>query len=222
MFERILKYRRDLHQIPELDFDLPKTTAYVRSVLEKLPCEVFSPDGHAVCAWFDAGAHEAVAFRSDMDALPICEVSGVPFSSRHQGHMHACGHDGHMAMVLELAQYVASVKDRLKKNVLLVFQPAEETTGGAQFICQSGVFAQKNVKAIYGFHLWPDLPLGQPATRGRSLPHRAKLRLTLKAKALTSPKAKTVRMPCLPHPALSWVQKRFSTIFTPPRAPGAR
>ena len=70
-----------------------------------------------------------------------------------------------MAMVLELAQYVASVKDRLKKNVLLVFQPAEETTGGAQFICQSGVFAQKNVKAIYGFHLWPDLPLGQPATR---------------------------------------------------------
>ena len=54
MFERILKYRRDLHQIPELDFDLPKTTAYVRSVLEKLPCEVFSPDGHAVCAWFDA------------------------------------------------------------------------------------------------------------------------------------------------------------------------
>ena len=63
MFERILKYRRDLHQIPELDFDLPKTTAYVRSVLEKLPCEVFSPDGHAVCAWFDAGAHEAVAFR---------------------------------------------------------------------------------------------------------------------------------------------------------------
>ena len=165
MFERILKYRRDLHQIPELDFDLPKTTAYVRSVLEKLPCEVFSPDGHAVCAWFDAGAHEAVAFRSDMDALPICEVSGVPFSSRHQGHMHACGHDGHMAMVLELAQYVASVKDRLKQNVLLVFQPAEETTGGAQFICQSGIFAQKNVKAIYGFHLWPDLPLGQPATR---------------------------------------------------------
>lgn len=102
MFERILKYRRDLHQIPELDFDLPKTTAYVRSVLEKLPCEVFSPDGHAVCAWFDAGAHEAVAFRSDMDALPICEVSGVPFSSRHQGHMHACGHDGHMAWCLSL------------------------------------------------------------------------------------------------------------------------
>ena len=85
MFERILKYRRDLHQIPELDFDLPKTTAYVRSVLEKLPCEVFSPDGHAVCAWFDAGAHEAVAFRSDMDALPICEVSGVPFSSDIKG-----------------------------------------------------------------------------------------------------------------------------------------
>ena len=165
MFERIQKFRRDLHQIPELDFDLPKTTAYVKSVLETLPCEVFSPDSRALCAWFDAGADTSVAFRSDMDALPICEVSGVPFASKHEGRMHACGHDGHMAMVLELAHYVASVKDRLKENVLLVFQPAEETTGGAQFICSSGVFAQKKVRAIYGFHLWPDLPLGQPSTR---------------------------------------------------------
>ena len=131
MFERILKYRRDLHQIPELDFDLPKTTAYVRSVLEKLPCEVFSPDGHAVCAWFDAGAHEAVAFRSDMDALPICEVSGVPFSSRHQGHMHACGHDGHMAMMLSLAEWTSEHVKELPHNVLFLFQPAEETAVGA-------------------------------------------------------------------------------------------
>ena len=155
MFERILKYRRDLHQIPELDFDLPKTTAYVRSVLEKLPCEVFSPDGHAVCAWFDAGAHEAVAFRSDMDALPICEVSGVPFSSRHQGHMHACGHDGHMAMVLELAQYIASVKDRLKKNVLLVFQPAEEGVGGALPMIEDGILENPHVDAAFALHVEP-------------------------------------------------------------------
>ena len=155
MFERILKYRRDLHQIPELDFDLPKTSAYVRSVLEKLPCEVFSPDGHAVCAWFDAGAHEAVAFRSDMDALPICEVSGVPFSSRHQGHMHACGHDGHMAMVLELAQYVASVKDRLKKNVLLVFQPAEEGVGGALPMIEDGILENPHVDAAFALHVEP-------------------------------------------------------------------
>ena len=165
MFERILKYRRDLHQIPELDFDLPKTTAYVRSVLEKLPCEVFSPDGHAVCAWFDAGAHEAVAFRSDMDALPICEVSGVPFSSRHQGHMHACGHDGHMAMLLEFAHQLSTYYKELPHNVVLIFQPGEETPGGAEPMCKSGIFEQYHIKRIFGFHVWPMLDNGVIATR---------------------------------------------------------
>ncbi|WP_443744112.1 amidohydrolase [Sutterella sp.] len=173
MLERLQRLRRDLHQIPELDFDLPETTRYVRRVLEMLPCEVFSPDGHGLCAWFDAGKTEAVAFRSDMDALPICEVTGVPFASKHAGKMHACGHDGHMAMVLELAHQIAAVKDRLTKNVLLVFQPAEETTGGARLICESGVFGERNVKAIYGFHLWPDLPMGAVATRPGPLLARA-------------------------------------------------
>lgn len=165
MFERIVQFRRDLHQIPELDFDLPETKAYVTAELSKLSAEVFSPDGRAICAWFDAGKADAIAVRTDMDALPICEVSGVPFASRHPGKMHACGHDGHMAMVLELAHWLDEVKPQLAQNVLLVFQPAEETTGGAQWICQSGVFAEKNVKAIYGFHLWPDLPAGTVATR---------------------------------------------------------
>lgn len=173
MLERLIKFRRDLHQIPELDFALPQTTAYVRAELEKLPCTVFSPDGHGVCAWFDAGAEEAIAFRSDMDALPILEETHVPFCSQHPGKMHACGHDGHMAMVLELAHVIADVKDKLTKNVLLVFQPAEETTGGARLICESGVFTQKNVKAIYGFHLWPGLPFGEVASRPGPLLARA-------------------------------------------------
>lgn len=173
MLERLIGFRRDLHQIPELDFSLPETTAYIRNELEKLPCTVFSPDGHAVCAWFDAGAKDAIAFRSDMDALPIVEETHLPFASHHAGKMHACGHDGHMAMVLELAHEIAAYKDRLAKNVLLVFQPAEETTGGARLICQSGVFGEKNVKAIYGFHLWPDLPAGVVASRPGPLLARA-------------------------------------------------
>ena len=164
MLERLTRYRRDLHRIPELDLDLPETTAYIRSILAKLPCEVFSPEGHAVCAFFDCGKPETIAFRSDMDALPICEARDSDFKSTHPGKMHACGHDGHMAMALGLAEYTASVKDKLTKNVLIVFQPAEETTGGARLICESGVFKEKNVKAIYGFHLWPDLPLGAVAS----------------------------------------------------------
>ncbi|MDO5532089.1 amidohydrolase [Sutterella sp.] len=165
MLSRPARFRRDLHRIPELDFDLPETTAYLTNVLSTLPCEVFSPDGHGVCAWFDAGKAESVAFRSDMDALPIREMNEVDFVSTHPGKMHACGHDGHMAMALELAHAVAEVRERLTKNVLIVFQPAEETTGGAQLIVKSGVFTEKNVKAIYGFHLWPDLPKGTVSSR---------------------------------------------------------
>ena len=155
--------------MPELDFDLPQTTAYLRCELDRLDCEVFSPDGHAVCAWFDAGRDAAVAFRSDMDALPIMEKTGVSFASLHAGRMHACGHDGHMAMLLELAHVLHEVKSRLTKNVLLVFQPAEETTGGAKLVCESGVFENKHVEAIYGFHLWPDLPKGSVASRAGAL-----------------------------------------------------
>ena len=165
MLERLTRFRRDLHRIPELDFDLPETTAYVRRELETLDCEVFSPDGHGLCAWFDAGKASAVAFRSDMDALPILEKSGVPFASEHSGKMHACGHDGHMAMMLEFAHYVSDVKAKLAKNVLIVFQPAEETTGGARLICESGVFKEKKVESIWGCHLWPDLPKGVVASR---------------------------------------------------------
>lgn len=165
MLERLTRFRRDLHRIPELDFDLPETTAYVRRVLETLDCDILSPEGTGLCAWFDAGKASSVAFRTDMDALPITEQTGAAFASLHPGKMHACGHDGHMAMMLEFAHYVNDVKAQLTKNVLLVFQPAEETTGGARLICESGIFRQKRVEAIWGCHLWPDLPQGVIASR---------------------------------------------------------
>ena len=136
----LTQYRRDLHQIPEVDFDLPKTIAYVHSIIDKLPCEVFEPCASTVCAWFDRGSECATAIRTDMDALPVTEKSGVPFCSTHDGQMHACGHDGHMAMALGLARHIAANLDKLERSVLIVFQPAEETAGGAQFICESGVF----------------------------------------------------------------------------------
>ena len=96
--------RHALHRIPELELDLPKTKAYLEEALSPLSCRVFSPVGSALCAWFDFGAQEAIAFRADMDALPIPEKSGSPYASTHPGIMHACGHDGHMAILLELAR----------------------------------------------------------------------------------------------------------------------
>lgn len=167
----LTRLRRDLHRIPELDFDLPETMAYVQAELESVrdrltaragedACRVFSPCKSSLCMFFDRGSEHATAIRSDMDALPVTERSGVEFASCHQGSMHACGHDGHMSMVLGLAHHLADTFDELPRSVLLVFQPAEETTGGADFICKSGVFEQYAVDRIFGFHLWPDLPLG--------------------------------------------------------------
>ena len=160
---QIIEDRRALHAIPELDKDLPKTLDYLKLKLAFLSCQVFSPMEGALCAWFDFGADSAIAFRSDADALPITENTGKPYASRHPGKMHACGHDGHMAILLELARRLKGKK--LRKNVLLVFQPAEETTGGAKALCDTGVFKKYKVEAIFGLHLWPGLDEGVIASR---------------------------------------------------------
>ena len=157
---RIIENRRALHQIPELDRQLPGTAAYLRAELQGLGCTLTSPMEGSVCAFFDFGAEQTIAFRADMDALPIEEKSGAPYASRHPGRMHACGHDGHMAILLELARRLSKRKRR-NRNILLVFQPAEEASGGAKEICDSGIFAQYKVEAIFGLHLWPGLPKGK-------------------------------------------------------------
>lgn len=165
---QIIHDRRALHRIPELDRDLPKTLSYLQSGLEKLNCRVFSPMPGALCAYFDFGAKDAIAFRSDADALPIRENTGAEFASAHPGRMHACGHDGHMAILLELARRLNG-KKTLNHNVLLIFQPAEELIDGAKHICAAGVLEQYRVKAVFGLHLWPELTKGQLFTRKKEL-----------------------------------------------------
>lgn len=161
---QIIADRRALHRIPEPDFRLPKTMAYLRGALEGLSCKLFSPIPNSLCAWFDFGAKKTIAFRADCDALPITEKTGLPFASTHDGYMHACGHDAHMAMALELARRL-SEKKALGCNVLLVLQPAEETIGGAKPLCDSGVFQEYGVEAIFGMHVWPGLEAGVLHTR---------------------------------------------------------
>ena len=192
------RHRQALHRIPELDFELPRTIEYVRHHLDGLSCEIFEPCRSCVCAYFDAGCDSTVAVRADMDALPITERSCAPTPSQTPGHMHACGHDAHMAMALTFASVVGraiasesafvaddagtcgageredggcEAQSSSKKcaapasNVLFIFQPAEETTGGARSVCESGVFERYGVSAIFGFHVWPDLPAGTVASR---------------------------------------------------------
>ena len=157
-------HRRTLHRIPEPDFRLPETLAYVESVLSPLNCTLHRPAESSICAFFDFGQDEALAFRADMDALPIPENSGLDFSSQHPGYMHACGHDGHMAILLGFAQWV-SQQNEMPHNILLIFQPAEETIGGAKPICESGILSRFKTKAVFGLHLWPDLLTGKVSTR---------------------------------------------------------
>ncbi len=168
----LIQDRRNLHQIPELDRALPETMAYLRQVLTPLGCKLSAPSPGSLAAFFHFGQADTLAFRADCDALPIQEATNHPFASRHPGRMHACGHDGHMAIALELARRV-SQKSFLPHNILILFQPAEETTGGAKAICDSGILAQHRVKAIFGLHLWPELERGTLFTRPGAMMSRS-------------------------------------------------
>ncbi len=164
--------RRRLHQIPELELCLPKTVEYLKAGLEGLSCRLFSPIPGSLCAFFDFGKTDTLAFRADCDALPVTEQTGAAYASTHPGCMHACGHDGHMAILLELARRL-SRKTVLAHNVLLVFQPGEECPGGARLICETGVFDQYRVKAIFALHLWPGLAKGVIASRKNEMMARS-------------------------------------------------
>jgi hippurate hydrolase len=155
-----MEHRRQLHRIPELDFDLPKTRAYVTTVLSELPCEIIQAGRGGLCAYFDAGMPDTMAFRCDMDALPVTEANDCDYASTHNGRMHACGHDGHTAIMLGFAEDLSKRADTLPHNVLLIFQAAEETTGGAKEICNSGVLERYGVSKIFGLHLWPEYERG--------------------------------------------------------------
>ena len=168
----IVEDRRALHRIPEVELCLPETMEYLRRGLEGLNCRVFAPVESGLCAFFDFGGESAIAFRADCDALPIQEKTGAEFASLHPGKMHACGHDGHMAVLLELARRLDRRK-RLGRNVLLVFQPGEESPGGAKPICDTGIFEKYNVQAIFGLHLWPGLEAGKVFSRKGELMARS-------------------------------------------------
>ena len=167
MVEELRQIRRDLHKIPELGLKEYKTSAYIREKLEGFgitELETWLETG-VVAVIRGKGKKEAVAFRADMDALPVTEQTGCDFTSEHVGCMHACGHDGHMTVLLGFAKYLQEHKDELENDVVLIFQPAEEGPGGAQLLVDAGLFEKHPVRCIIGCHIFPQVPQGKVACR---------------------------------------------------------
>jgi len=161
----LFEYRRALHRIPETELDLPLTQKYIINALKGKNCEIILPIDCYVLAFFDYGKNETTALRADMDALEIEEKTGLDFASVNDGKMHACGHDGHMAMLLGVADMLNKTKAIPNTNVMLIFQPGEEAPGGAKYILDTDVFEKYNITKIFGMHLMPDLPFGTIATK---------------------------------------------------------
>jgi hippurate hydrolase len=156
------EWRRDFHQHPELLFDLPRTSAIVAEKLRAFGCdEVVTGIGRSgvVALIHGSGARsgKVIGLRSDMDALPLTEITGLPHASRVPGMMHACGHDGHMAMLLGAAKYLAETRN-FAGTAALVFQPAEEGGGGAREMIADGLMERFGIQEVYGMHNGSDAP----------------------------------------------------------------
>lgn len=164
--DRLIAIRRDLHTHPELSLHEERTAGIVAAYLRDCGLEVAEGVGGfgVVGTLRGRASNRAIALRADMDALAITEATGLPHASRHPGVMHACGHDGHTAMLLGAAR-VLSRRDALPHDVHFVFQPAEEQHRGARRMIEDGLFARFPCEAIYGLHVDPGLPLGRFATR---------------------------------------------------------
>ena len=161
--EDMKAWRRHLHQIPELALDLPKTAAFVAARLREFGVDELH-EGIAqtgmVAIINGQGEGPAIGLRADMDALPIREETGVEYVSGHEGNMHACGHDGHTAMLLGAAKYLAETRN-FRGRVALIFQPAEETIGGARIMVEEGIMERFDIGEVYALHNAPGQPAGQ-------------------------------------------------------------
>jgi len=168
--EQVVRIRRDLHRIPETGFCETQTQAYLLKTLKTFHPDRLEPiAGTGVKAVFYAdpehpkNARRTTAFRADIDGLAICEETAAEYASRHEGRMHACGHDGHAAILLGFGALVSRFRPALKERgetVVLLFQPAEEHIGGARRMVEEGGLKNPDVDRIFGLHLWPDVPFG--------------------------------------------------------------
>ena len=165
--ELVISIRRDLHRIPETAYTEKKTSAYVADYLRREGLEVQTGIAtYGVVGLLNTGRPgPTLLLRADMDALPVTEDTGLSFASTHDGVMHACGHDAHVAMVLVAATVLNRVKDELNGTIKFLFQPAEEGPGGAQPMIDEGVLENPKVDYSIGCHVWPEISEGTIGVR---------------------------------------------------------
>jgi hippurate hydrolase len=162
----MMEWRHDIHAHPELGFDEHRTADLVARRLEAFGCAVTRGVGRTgVVGTLSTGrTNRAIGLRADMDALPIQEANSFDYRSRHDGRMHACGHDGHTTSLLGAARYLAETR-RFDGTVHFIFQPAEEGIGGARAMIEDGLFARFPCEQVFGYHNAPGLPVGRYAIR---------------------------------------------------------
>ncbi len=167
VMDRLIHTRYDLHQMPELAFHENNTASYVKTRLEELGLDCRTGIVETGIAAYIPGSQgrKTYCFRADMDALEVMELNEVPFRSQNTGFMHACGHDGHMAILLGFAEVLTRGGYQLRDNVLLLFQPGEEGPGGAEKIINTGLLDEFKVDEIYGLHLFPGIEQGKLGIR---------------------------------------------------------
>ena len=168
----IAAWRRDIHQNPELLFETHRTSTFVADKLREFGCdEVVEGIGRTgvvgVIKGGNTSSGRVIGLRADMDALPMQEQTGLDYASRIDGAMHACGHDGHTAMLLGAAKYLTETRN-FDGTTVLIFQPAEEGGGGGKEMCDDGMMARWNINEVYGMHNMPGMPVGNFAIRAGS------------------------------------------------------
>jgi len=169
LHDEITAWRRDLHANPEILFDTHRTSALVAEKLNEFGCdEVVTGLGRTgvvgVIKGQNTGSGKVIGLRADMDALPIEEATGLDYASTAPGKMHACGHDGHTAMLLGAAKYLAETRN-FNGTAVIIFQPAEEGGGGGREMCEDGLMDRFGIQEVYGMHNWPGVELGKFAIR---------------------------------------------------------
>ncbi|MGY6703825.1 M20 aminoacylase family protein [Roseinatronobacter sp.] len=169
LLPEITEWRRDFHAHPEILYDCHRTAGIVAQKLREFGCdEVVEGIGGTgvvgVIRGRKAGSGRVVGLRADMDALPITEATGLDYASKEAGKMHACGHDGHTAMLLGAAKYLTETRN-FDGTVAVIFQPAEEGGGGGRAMCEDGLMERFGIHEVYGMHNWPGVPAGQFSIR---------------------------------------------------------
>ena len=169
MLPEITEWRRDFHAHPELQFDVQRTAGRVAELLREFGVdEITTGIGRtgvvAVIKGKTDTSGRVIGLRADMDALPITELTGVDYASTTPGKMHACGHDGHTAMLLGAAKYLAETRN-FDGTAVLIFQPAEEGGGGGREMCADGMMDRWGIQEVYGMHNIPGIPVGHFAIR---------------------------------------------------------